>query len=174
VIGLGVPPTSLQLNLLSLANGNLPIYPPHFSSKEIRRFADCLIEDAEKIAKILQSAPFLEGLTGAGRRLPSLLRGFANEVERLKFYLPKRPHKPETWFEIAIVNNIVWATGYDRAKETFVPEKVEHHFETAADLINAAYAAAGLQKVVDARNLARSWYRYSHMRVSLGPKSSSK
>jgi len=106
--------------------------------------------------------------------LPALLKGFADAIERLKFFLPKRRHKPETWVEIAIVNQIVWATGYDRATETLVSEKVDHCFEAAADLITAAYAAAVLPKVVDAVNLKRSWYRYSHMAESVRPKSSSK
>jgi len=171
LIRLGVPPTSLEVLLLSLANQNLPIYPPSLSAKQVRGLSKRLRTDADQISELLQLELFLEGLTNAGDRLPALLKGFANEIERLKFYFPKRRHKPQTWVEMAIVNNIVFATGYDEAKGALAPERVEHHFEAAADLITAAYAAAGLQKVVDARNLARSWYRYSHMRESVGPRS---
>ena len=174
LIGLGVPSNSLEFSLVALANKNLPIYPPRLSPKEVRGFARRLREDAEKIAQILRLEPFLEGLTNAGARLPALLKGFADEIGRLKFFLPKRRHKPEVWGEIGIVNDVVWATGYDPATKGLAPQKIKHSFEAAADLINAAYAASDQSRIVSANSLAKSWYRYSHMRDRPRPGSSSR
>jgi hypothetical protein len=170
LIGIGVPSKNLGEPLLQLATGNLPIYPPRLSPKQLRRLPERLRTDAGQISKLLQLEPLPEDLTSAGARHPALLKGFADAIERLKFVLPKRRHKPETWVEIAIVNQIVWATAYDEATETLVLEKVDHHFEDAAELITAAYAAGGVRRVVDAVNLKRSWYRYSHIAEAVRPK----
>ena len=72
--------------------------------------------------------------------------------------------------ELAIVNNIVHASGYDPDAQRIIPENVEYRFEAAAEIINAAYAAGGRARNIDAIGLRMAWHRYSHMREWLLPR----